>query len=402
MTGRMVVSFPDDTDRFRESILGFSIHEDDRLVFENVLMQLELDWFEFGDVWRNESGLIEIDEVGRIRTFKCPSGVTSIPPSLTQLRSLQNLDLSGTWFLTNLPRDIGNLGTLIKLKISETGVTSIPRSIGQLQALQELYIHAERPRRLPGEIGNLVNLIKLSLEGSGVRSLPHSIGQLQALQELDLSATKIRNLPDEIGNLGNLIKLILINSRVTTLPASIGKLQKLQELILYGTKHLTNLPDEIGNLGNLIKLNLNGSGVISLPPSIGQLRALQVLDLSCTAQLTDLPEEIGDLGNLIKLCVIGSRFTSFPPSIEYALACNRYRSRIGMTPTGNRFVTTKEWPIILGNATHAFRPYHIRQHAEVWYKLRGLEPHDAIYHFLIDYRESFVEMLINRNKPKNF
>eukprot|EP00533_Pseudo-nitzschia_delicatissima_P013416 CAMPEP_0197283716 /NCGR_PEP_ID=MMETSP1432-20130617/25075_1 /TAXON_ID=44447 /ORGANISM="Pseudo-nitzschia delicatissima, Strain UNC1205" /LENGTH=400 /DNA_ID=CAMNT_0042750709 /DNA_START=66 /DNA_END=1268 /DNA_ORIENTATION=- len=400
MTGRMIVSFPDDTDRFRESLLRFSIHEDDRLVFEDVLMQLELDWFEFGDVWRNESGLIEIDEDGRIRTFKCPSGVTSVPPSLTRLRSLQDLDLSGTWFLTNLPRDIGNLGTLIKLKISKTGVTSIPRSIGQLQALQELYIHAERPRRLPGEIGNLINLIKLSLEESGVRSLPHSIGQLQSLQELDLSATKIRNLPDEIGNLGNLIKLILAKSRVTSLPSSIGKLQKLQELDLLGAKHFTYLPDEIGNLGNLIKLNLNGSGVTSLPPSIGQLKSLQELDIGIQ-KLENIPEEFGDLSNLIKLRLFHSRHWVLPSSIEYALACSRYSSRIGMNPIRNHFASSREWPTILGNATHAFRAHCDPPENEFWCILRGLEPHDAIYRFLIDYRESFVEMLINHNKHKD-
>ena len=241
---------------------------------------------------------------------------------------------------------------------------------------------------------------KLLWETQEFKSLHPSIGQLQALDELGLFwAEQIKNLPNEIGNLRSLTKLYLQRSGVTSLPPSIGQLQALRELRLWSTEKLMTLPEEIGNLSNLIFLDLRSSGIKSLPSSIGRLHSLKQLDLRNTVQLSNLPKEIGNLGNLIRLDLQHSEAT-LSPSIEYALACSRFRSRSStMDQTGIRFKATR-WPIILENATNAFRPNDKGDHPSTrnCEELRGLEPHDAIYRFLVDGRESFLELLINRNE----
>jgi len=225
-----------------------------------------------------------------------------------------------------------------------------------------------------------------------IQYLSPSIGRLGELRELDLERAKLTSLPDEIWYLRNLIKLNLFGSeRITSLSPSIGRLQELRELDLGQTEQLASLPDEIGNLCSLITLNLYDSGVKSLPPSIGRLQELKELDLSGTQQLTSLPDEIGNLGKLIKLCLRCSGVKSLSPSIQYDLACCRFRSRAVMAPIGSQ-LRTIGLPIV----TYAFRACYV----EEGYELSGLEPHDAIYRVLADYRDSFVEILINRNKQK--
>ena len=247
-----------------------------------------------------------------------------------------------------------------------------------------------------------------------IESLPAYIDRLQALQNLDLSlSSQLRNLPKEIGNFNHLIRLNLCDSLIESLPPSIGKLQNLKLLRLWHTKQLTCLPEEIGDLGSLVNLDLGFSGITSLPPSIGRLQSLQELDLRETEQLTSLPEEIGNLGSLILLELSGSGVTTLPPSIEYALACSRFRSRAAMASPN---LKTLRWPIVFENAklaTHVFRPYdeitqedffdffepeYLTTIDEREKRLKGLEPHDAMYRFLVDYRESFLDVLIDRNK----
>ena len=101
------------------------------------------------------------------------------------------------------------------------------------------------------------------------------------------------------------------------------------------------------------------------------------------------------------MCKVGNISSGEELSIgnEYALACNRARARRAC------FVTT-DWPNMLENAAHAFRIFpdpHFRKDldqaplTQTSPQAKGLEAHDAIYRFLVDDRESFVKMLMNRD-----
>jgi len=219
-------------------------------------------------------------------------------------------------------------------------IESLHPSIGRLQALQELELcFTLKLTSLPQEIGNLGSLTKLHITCSNITSLPPSIGQLQNLQVLDLRSTYwLRTLPKEIGNLGNLLELNLTCSGIT------------------------NLPNEIGKLGRLIKLALRASRLTRLPTTIQTLDALQYISL-CSCNIGEL-EGRKDIRNkfissLLKRCKsLGEIDPEFTAGNEYALACNRCRSRTIMNPTGKPSIDSRGWPIILEHETHAFRPYH--------------------------------------------
>ena len=330
-------------DGFRIDDDGFRINEADYLALENIVM----DWgrYQRDEWWSKAKGMIEVDEDGCVRKLECPGKTESLHPSIGRLQALEELELGGP----------------------------IPRKLTSL----------------PEEIGNLGSLIKLNLYRSAIRSLPPSIGRLRSLKELYLGSTrKLTSLPEEIGDLGSLIKVNLNGSAVTSLPPSIGRLRSLKELDIGDTRNLTNLPEEIGNLGSLIKFSLNESAIRSLPPSIGRLRSLKVLYLNRTKQLYGLPEEIGNLGSLINLVLCDSAIRSLPYSINYALSCK--------VPIGTHLFSAKVLPVILENATRAFRS-KIRCNTTIQNRLK---PHDAIYHVLLDYNDWFVGILANRNKQR--
>jgi hypothetical protein len=98
--------------------------------------------------------------------------------------------------------------------------------------------------------------------------------------------------------------------------------------------------------------------------------------------------------------------------VGFALACNRARYRAGFLSKdeGSRGLAQKQWPHALEHASIAFRLYHddddddesgIRSffyayvRSDFRFNYKATQP-DSIYQLLVDFRESFVGMLVNR------
>jgi len=354
------------------------------------------------------------------------SDLLRLPPTIGQLKNLEELDLSFTIELSAISEEIGELANLRKLKLNCSGIgfRSIPSSIGKLKNLKELNLsYTENLTKLPDEIGDLESLQKLDLEDSGITSLPPSIGRLQNLEDLQLQWTeKLTSLPDEIGDLISLKSLDLRHSEVRSLPPSIGGLQNLQVLDMGFTTKLNTLPEEIGHLSKLKILGLSHSGItlVPLPEFLGNLKELLQLDLfrhmvyhrDCEfcnllrlqkyslLMLTQRCKLLGSLCLSTHSDLMGFH-SPLVGRVRYALACNRARCR---TKLGIKQFDPNMWPLVLHSAIRAFGNYNfdgndsIRTSEYPCEEKNYISQADAIYQLLVDGRESFVRVIVHRQR----
>ncbi len=354
------------------------------------------------------------------------SDLLRLPPTIGELKNLEELDLSFTVELSAISEEIGELASLRKLKLNSSGIgcRSIPSSIGRLKGLKELNLsYTENLTSLPDEIGDLESLQKLDLEDSGITSLPSSIGRLQNLEDLQLQWTeKLSSLPDEIGDLISLKSLDLRHSKIRSLPPSIGRLKNLKVLDIGFTTKMNSLPEEIGDLSKLKILGLSHSGITlePLPEFLGNLKGLMRLDVfrhmvyhrdcefcnllrlqkDSLLMLTQRCKLLGSLCLSTHSDLMGFE-SPLVGRVRYALACNRARCR---TKLGIKQFNPSMWPFVLHSATHAYDNYtfggddSIRTSAYKSEEKNYISQANAIYQLLVDGRESFVRVIVNRQR----
>jgi Leucine-rich repeat (LRR) protein len=396
--------------------------------------------------------LLELpEEIGDMRSLNKLDlrglNIRTIPPFIGKSQNLECLDLYSTTHLSNLPEEIGDLQKLKKLDLSLSGIRSLPPFIGRLRNLEELHLFQTEIRSLPPsvgrlqnlkdldlssthnltvlpkEIGEMTSLKKLNLKSSPITVLPPSIGRLQKLTDLNLSYTpNLLNLPKEIWELRSLNKFNLCSSNIQSLSSSIGKLQKLEQLYLHTENNFSKLPEEIGNLANLTTLALahSGNSQFPLPEFLFKMKGLMRLSLrKFYPEANDLAfVEVGDLGKiqheflllLSKRCrllgfvgwemdtlnhrEVNRRLkTPYEKELWYALACNRAGARTGLGMSPNL------WPLVVNHATRAFTVYS-SPGADDHDDFEVIPEPDAIYQLLVDKRDSFVGVLLNRARQR--
>ena len=255
----------------------------------------------------------EITQLTSLQTLQLnDNGLTTLPPEITQLTSLQTLSLSNNG-LTTLPPEITRLTSLQTLQLNDNGLTTLPPEITQLTSLQTLSLSNNGLTTLPPEITRLTSLQTLQLNDNELTALPPEITQLTSLQTLQLDSNELTALPPEITELTSLQTLWLDSNGLTVLPPEITQLTSLQELTL-NYNRLTVLPPEITQLTSLQELWLHGNGLTVLPPEITQLTSLQTLQLDSN-KLTALPPEITQLTSLQTLSLSSNGLTTLPAEI---------------------------------------------------------------------------------------
>jgi len=170
------------------------------------------------------------------------------------------------------------------LYLSFKGLTSLPESISQIRSLTQLSLANNGLISLPESIGQLTNLTYLSLGNNELTILPESIGDLTNLTHLDISNNHLMCLPNSIGGLTNLTYLDLNNllqlypwsNQLISLPESIGQLINLKHLLL-NNNGLTTLPKSIGKLTNLTRFEIANNSLTDLPPEILNKESLTIL-----------------------------------------------------------------------------------------------------------------------------
>jgi Leucine-rich repeat (LRR) protein len=264
--------------------------------------------------------------------------ITSIPPEIGNMISLEKMDLWGSELSETLPPEIGNLTNLVWLKLDHNDLTSIPPEIGNLTNLEYMNMASNMLEgSIPAEIGNLVNLKYLDFFNNRLSEFPLNIGSLSNLEELDLGFNQFRgSIPSEIGQLTQLRRLEISGPFTGNIPSEIGNLVELEKLtlscansrgpipviptelrFLSRLNHLHlghfqgSIPQEIWSIKTLTLLHISGREITGeIPAEIEQLTNLETLIFSITSLEGSIPSEIGRLSKLFMLNIDRSKLIS--------------------------------------------------------------------------------------------
>ncbi|KAF3453338.1 hypothetical protein FNV43_RR03778 [Rhamnella rubrinervis] len=215
-----------------------------------------------------------------------------LPDSISDLKSLQYLDLAGCEFSGSIPSSMGNLTGMRFLNLGSNSFSGqIPHSFSNLGQLTILCLSQNRfTGQIPDIFGNLSELAGLSLSSNYLEGkLPQSIFNLTQLYHLELSDNRFEGpVPSKLTGLPSLIHLDLSNNSLNgTLPDFVN-VSSLEILLLQSNKFSGIIPRSIIELMNLTELNLssnNLSGVLELN-MFSKLQNLTKLTLSYNSQLS--------------------------------------------------------------------------------------------------------------------
>ncbi|KAL6894434.1 hypothetical protein ACP4OV_008532 [Aristida adscensionis] len=258
-----------------------------------------------------------------------------IPPSLSNLSALTNIDLTDNSFSGHVPPTLGRLKGLINLYLSTNKFEASDRegwefitSLANCTQLQRLVLSTNSlSGKLPSSIVNLsITLQALYLGDNSISgAIPSEIGNLVGLQILEMANTSVSGvIPESIGRLQNLVQLGLYNTSLSgVIPSSLGNLTQLIMLLAYYGSLEGPIPASLGKLTNLIMLDLSTNQLNgSVPKEVLELPELSTyLDLSYNSLSGSLPTEVGSLAKVDQLILSGNQLSgSIPDSISNCIS----------------------------------------------------------------------------------
>lgn len=301
-----------------------------------------------------------------------------IPPSLSNLQSLNTLTLDGNKLTDTIPASLGNMPNLISLELPNNLLTgTIPASLGNLSKLSALELgYNQLSGTIPDSLGNLklngaFDLSHNQLTGS----IPPALGTYKSMAQMLLNNNQLTGtIPVTLGNLLYIGEIDLSSNQLTgSIPTSLENLAYVQ-LINFSNNQLSgNIPPELGNLlyasldfsynqltgsiplqlGNIInggELNLSHNQLTdTIPSALGNLKSLLILYLNNNQLTGNIPASLGSLKNLDSL---GLQFNQLTGSIPAALGNLKATSKITINLSNNQLSDTV--PSSLENLTFAY------------------------------------------------
>jgi len=113
---------------------------------------------------------------------------------LSELESLEYLDMRYTKIKGNIPAIWSKLKKLKTIYLNNNAITALPEELGELESLVTLEMSYNQIKAFPVSIGNLANLVTINLSYNQIEVLIKELENLTALRTLDLSGNKIANI----------------------------------------------------------------------------------------------------------------------------------------------------------------------------------------------------------------
>ncbi|XP_018730858.2 probable LRR receptor-like serine/threonine-protein kinase At3g47570 [Eucalyptus grandis] len=277
-----------------------------------------------------------------------------IPASLSQCRSLEEISFAFNNISGKLPAELGSLTELKILDVSVNNLTgSIPKTSGNLSALTSLSLARNRlSGELPNELGNLQNLAVLQLsENVLTGTIPPWIFNISTLEFISLTQNKLAGtLPSSVNvSLANLEQLYLAENMIEgLLPNYLFNSSQIQELDFSSNQFHGSIPS-LGNMKSLKSLHLGYNNLSSTTDlnlqtfrSLVNCTKLEILYLNSNQLASELPSSIGNLSvHLQEFCIDGNHLTK-----EFPDVLDRFQNLTALSIHENRF--TGKFPSTVG------------------------------------------------------
>lgn len=189
---------------------------------------------------------------------------------------LVELDLAGL-DLTYLPDDLAELN-LAHLYAYENALTTLPESMTNLTSLNVLDLSCNPFQKIPDAVFSLTQLVSLSMDHCHISEIPSGLSNLQALEQLTLKDNEIAVIPN-LDHLTQLTYLSLALNLVDQVPNRFTAATQLRELCL-SHNALTALPESFTRLTSLEILDLSVNQIAEFPDfsNLYRLRRLNIRD----------------------------------------------------------------------------------------------------------------------------
>lgn len=194
------------------------------------------------------------------------ASLTALPDGFLNSAELENLKIMDVPKLRALPDSIGGATALEELDIRASGLTTLPDTFGDMRSLKRVdLIDVSSLTALPDTFGQLGNLRTLSITGAAsLTTLPESFGDLNELWWLILEGCqRLTTVPVSFGKLENLETLDISGSRVheAITPAMATQLVNLESVTMQNLR-INALPKWLLSLPSLARVStLHGNSI---------------------------------------------------------------------------------------------------------------------------------------------
>jgi hypothetical protein len=226
-------------------------------------------------------------KVDSVKSFNMSHNVIiAIPPQISQLRNLTELNLSHNW-LTNkgIPAELAQLTSLRVLDLSINTLSTVPIEICSLTKLHTLNLGKNTITTIPQELTKLVNLKSLNFKNNKIEVIP-DLESLPSLFILDLSHNQIKVIPKSLKQITTLRMLQLSHNHLARIP-SFRQLTNLVHLDVHNNRLSKISP----KMAYIVDSNTSKTRE-GAPTTFGKLRELNVRE---NKDLLELPQELVDL-----------------------------------------------------------------------------------------------------------
>ncbi|KAJ0251579.1 Receptor-like protein kinase 5 [Hirschfeldia incana] len=242
-----------------------------------------------------------------------------IPSWITELKSIEQVEIFNNSFSGELPEAMGNMTMLKSFDASTNKLTGkIPDGLARLnlESLNLFENMLEGP--LPESITRSKTLTELKLFNNKLTGkIPSRLGANSPLQYVDFSYNRFSGeIPANLCGGGKLEYLMLIgNSFSGEIPTNLGNCRSLTRVRLNNNKLSGHVPEEFWGLPRLSLLELSENSFTgTISESIAGAKNLSNLRISKNQFSGSIPGEIGLLNGLIEIAGDENNFSSEIPS----------------------------------------------------------------------------------------